>query len=137
MVTPATLLMPIKNGGKFLHEAIANLEKNCQPEDEILVINDGSTDETGPVLKKWAKTNPQVRIVSSPKPGLVAALNFGILRSSNDWIIRFDVDDRYPENRTRELKKEIKDEVVCIFSDYRFTTNKGRISPFENTSINL
>jgi glycosyltransferase involved in cell wall biosynthesis len=125
MVTPATLLMPVKNGGKYLHEAMASLEKNCQPEDEILVINDGSTDETGPLLKKWSKTNPQVRIVSSPKSGLVAALNFGIRNSSNNWIIRFDVDDRYPENRTLELKKQITDGVVCIFSDYRFTTNAG------------
>ena len=117
--------MPVKNGEKFLHEAILNLEKNCQPEDEILVIDDGSTDETGPLLKKWADSNPQVRVISSPKPGLVAALNFGILKSSNDWIVRFDVDDRYPENRTLELKKQITGDVVCIFSDYKFTTNKG------------
>lgn len=125
MATPTTLLMPVKNGELFLKEAINNLEKNCQPEDEILVIDDGSTDGTGPLLKQWEKLNPQVRVISSPKSGLVAALNFGILKSSNDWIIRFDVDDRYPDDRTLELKKQFIDDVVCIFSDYKFTTNKG------------
>ena len=125
MVIPTTLLMPIKNGEIFLQQAIVNLEKNCQPNDEILVIDDGSIDRTGSILKKWAEVNPQVRVISNSKPGLVNALNFGISESLNDWIIRFDVDDRYPENRTFELKKLMKDDVVGIFSDYRFTTNRG------------
>ena len=125
MVTPATLLMPVKNGEKYLQEAIANLEKNCQPNDEILVIDDGSTDKTGPILKKWMQVNPQVRVLMNSKSGLVNALNFGISQSSNDWIIRFDVDDRYPENRTFELKKLMKSDVVGIFSDYRITTDRG------------
>lgn len=125
MVIPATLLMPVKNGEIFLQQAITNLEKNLQPNDEILVIDDGSTDRTGSILRKWAEENPQVRVISNSKHGLVNALNFGISESSNDWIIRFDVDDRYPENRTFELKKLMKDDVVGIFSDYRFTTNRG------------
>lgn len=126
MASPTTLLMPVKNGQKYLKQAIAGLEENCQPEDEILVIDDGSTDETGPLLKKWAMFNPQARVISSPKPGLVEALNFGIQESSKDWIARFDVDDRYDVNRILETKRHIRGDTVCIFSDYEFKTTNGR-----------
>jgi glycosyltransferase involved in cell wall biosynthesis len=125
MVIPATLLMPVKNGEKYLQEAITNLEKNCQPSDEILVIDDGSTDGTASILNNWMRINPQVKVLLNSKSGLVNALNFGITKSSNDWIVRFDVDDRYSENRTFELKKLMKNDVVGVFSDYRFTTNRG------------
>jgi glycosyltransferase involved in cell wall biosynthesis len=123
--TPITLLMPIRNGEKFLPNAISALNSNCQPEDEILVVNDNSSDNTDSLLHSWAKYNPNVKVVNNPDEGLVSALNFGLSIASFDWIARFDVDDRYEPNRILETKKTISSEVACIFSDYEFTTTKG------------
>jgi glycosyltransferase involved in cell wall biosynthesis len=122
---PITLLMPIRNGEKFLSEAMKVLEENTSSEDEILLVNDNSLDETGSILKKWAKRNSNVTVLNNPKSGLVSALNFGLNKASHEWIARFDVDDRYPSSRITETKKFIKNDVVAIFTDYQFTTDSG------------
>jgi len=117
--------MPIKNGERFLSGAIKFLEENLCPEDEILLVNDNSTDNTGSILEKWSKRNSNVSIINNPKSGIVAALNLGLNNASHDWIARFDVDDRYPSSRINETKKFINEDVVAIFSDYQFTSNTG------------
>jgi len=50
----------------------------------------------------------------------VGALNLGISEASNDWIARFDVDDRYEQSRIEEQRAFIKDNIIGIFSDYDF-----------------
>ena len=123
---PITLLMPIKNGERFLPEAIKFLEKNVSPEDEILIVDDNSQDQTNSMLKTWAKFNSNVTIVNNPKSGLVSALNFGLKMACHEWIARFDVDDRYPSSRIEETRKHINRDTVAIFTDYQFTTDSGR-----------
>jgi glycosyltransferase involved in cell wall biosynthesis len=123
--TPITLLMPIRNGEKFLSRAISTLNANCQIEDEILVVNDNSSDSSRILLNDWARRNSNVRVVDNPGEGLVSALNFGLSIARFDWIARFDVDDKYSTNRILETKKVISNDVACIFSDYVFTTSKG------------
>lgn len=117
--------MPVKNGQAFLKESMVFLMRNCSEQDEILVINDNSTDDSLRILKAWEKTSRNVRVISSPKNGLVNALNLGVLNASNAWIARFDVDDEYPDNRIFETRKFIAENIVCVFSDYRFTTLGG------------
>jgi glycosyltransferase involved in cell wall biosynthesis len=122
---PITLLMPIKNGERFLPEAIKFLEKNASPEDEILIVDDNSQDQTKSMLMTWAKFNSNVTIVNNPKSGLVSALNFGLKMARHEWIARFDVDDRYPSSRIEETRKYINRDTVAIFTDYQFTTDSG------------
>jgi glycosyltransferase involved in cell wall biosynthesis len=122
---PITLLMPVKNGEIHLKKSMKFLTDNCGANDEILVVNDNSTDNTFGLLKEWEKNYPNVKVINSLKSGLVNALNLGISNSANDWIARFDVDDSYPSNRIIETRKSINSGAVCIFTDYKFTTSDG------------
>jgi glycosyltransferase involved in cell wall biosynthesis len=122
---PITLLMPIKNGERFLPEAMKFLEKNVSQKDEILLVDDNSKDQTSSILMGWAKRNSNVTVVSNPKSGLVSALNFGLKIAAHEWIARFDVDDRYPSSRIEETRKSINKDVVAIFTDYQFTSDSG------------
>jgi glycosyltransferase involved in cell wall biosynthesis len=101
------------------------LEQNTGPQDEILIINDNSTDQTSLILKKWAKKNSNVSVINNSESGIASALNLGLKHASNDWIARFDVDDRYPSTRLINAKKQINTNIVAIFSDYQFTTDSG------------
>lgn len=115
-----TILMPVKNGEKFLPYSIQDIETNVEEIDEIIVVNDGSSDRTGQILDRWSKENHLVKILDNPNPGLVNSLNLGMRESSNNWIARFDVDDRYPSNRLMLQRKRISDNVAAIFCDYEF-----------------
>jgi glycosyltransferase involved in cell wall biosynthesis len=59
-----------------------------------------------------------LRILDSPEPGLVNALNLGLRESSNTWIARFDVDDNYDSARISKQIEAIQANDVAIFSDY-------------------
>lgn len=115
-----SVLMAVRNGAQFLPNSIKDIESNVFEDDEILVINDGSSDDTENLLKNWAKTNSQVRVITTEALGFASALNLGIREATNSWIARFDVDDRYPQNRLAVQRALISDEVSAIFCDYEF-----------------
>ena len=115
-----SVLMSVRNGAQFLPNSIKDIESNVFDDDEILVINDGSSDDTEKLLENWAKNNSQVRVITTEALGFASALNLGLKEATNDWIARFDVDDRYPQNRLSVQRSLISDEISAIFCDYEF-----------------
>ncbi len=120
-----TALLPVKNGMRFILSAKQQLSKTCRESDEILVIDDNSTDGTLQELQKWAVEDSRVRVLSNVDQGLVAALNLGIDESTNSWIARFDVDDNYREDRLKQQISLINPDTVAIFSDYEIWRPSG------------
>lgn len=119
-----SVLMSVRNGAQFLPNSIKDIESNVFDDDEILVVNDGSSDDTEQMLENWAKNNSQVRVITTEALGFASALNLGLKEATNDWIARFDVDDRYPQNRLSVQRALISDEVSAIFCDYEFWSEK-------------
>jgi glycosyltransferase involved in cell wall biosynthesis len=115
-----TLLLPVKDGALYIQKSISNLAQIAGTEDEILIIDDGSTDETFALVKKFSQTDKRIRLIKNSNPGLVNALNLGVKESTNEWIARCDVDDHYSEDRISLQKTYIKPEVNAIFTDYKF-----------------
>ena len=120
-----SLLMPVRNGMKYLDSALLNLEVCASNTDEILVINDGSTDGTLQKLTEWASDKAQVRILNNTGQGLVSALNFGLAESECKWIARFDVDDVSQPSRLTEQRKYLGNQIAGIFSDYEVIDESG------------
>lgn len=116
--TDISAVMPIKNGEKYLESSIQQLTKTLGANDEIIVVNDASSDKTESMLRKWALVDPRVMVINNPKPGLTNALNIGINEASHNWIARFDVDDKYAIDRINTQRERISQEVGLIFSDY-------------------
>jgi len=118
--------MPVRNGEKFLDQAKKGLISNCGEFDEILIIDDGSTDSTNIILNSWRDENSNIRIINNSKSsGLVSALNLGISESTHKWIARFDVDDVYSNDRINHARKALSKNLVAVFSDYSFLSEKN------------
>ena len=122
---PISILLPIRNGAKFLKTAIIDIEQNMDSEDEIVVIDDGSTDGTDLILKQWKKYQNRLLVFSTGGKGLVHALNLGIEKSNHEWIARFDVDDRYNPNRLKLQRELLTRDRAAVFCDYTFTSEKN------------
>jgi glycosyltransferase involved in cell wall biosynthesis len=118
-------LLPSKNGERYLSRLIPRILLMLGENDELLVVNDGSTDNSSLILADLAKSDARLKIVTTVGVGLVTALNLGIAEAKNPWVARFDVDDEYPLNRIDLQRKLIEDNVAAIFSDYSFTTSVG------------
>jgi glycosyltransferase involved in cell wall biosynthesis len=115
-----SVLLPVKNGKKYIKDCLHNLLKTIGSSDEILVIDDFSTDGTKNIVLTEINNDDRFRYIKNSKPGLVNALNFGIKESVNKWIARADVDDKYEINRLSEQRKNILANTVGIFTDYDF-----------------
>lgn len=86
-----TVLLSVFNGGAHLAEAIASVLAQTHADFELLIIDDGSTDDTPAVLRSF--TDPRIRVVTQPNAGLVAALNRGLGEARHDLVARMDADD--------------------------------------------
>jgi glycosyltransferase involved in cell wall biosynthesis len=124
-VEKISVLMPVRNGSRFLVEAISHVTNNILPEDEVVIVDDFSTDNTLTILKDWANLDSRVRIVQNSSAGLVNALNLGLQECSNNWIARFDVDDKYSLHRLSSQRALINSNTAAIFTDYCFITENG------------
>jgi glycosyltransferase involved in cell wall biosynthesis len=119
-------LIPVRNGMTFLPQLRNVVDKlSYNTNDEILIINDGSTDGTDMFLSQWGLDNPALKVLRNTSAGLVNALNLGVSRSSRDWIARFDVDDVYSLERLNVQADAIQNDVAAIFSDYCISTKQG------------
>jgi glycosyltransferase involved in cell wall biosynthesis len=122
--TAVSVILPIKNGMDHIEKAKTSLLENCSNSDEILLIDDSSTDGTSDFLRRWAADDSRVRVLHNSGFGLVDALNLALKESSHDWIARVDVDDTYAPNRIEEQVRALNKDTVAIFSDYRLTSPK-------------
>ena len=121
-----TAIIPIRNGAKYLPGFIPNILHTCDEQDEILFIEDHSTDETREILKTYSSRFHNIKVIHAEKEGLVNALNQGIKEASHDWLARFDCDDKYVDTRIDLQTALIDKNVVCIFSDYRIRGSEGQ-----------
>ena len=122
--SPITLLVPIYNGAAHLPNLRRNIEACAGRNDEILVIDDGSSDGTGRFISNWSKEDTRVIQVQNQAKGLAHALNLGLKLASHEWIARFDVDDFYETRRLASQYNLVSPDVGAIFSDYdSFSSN--------------
>lgn len=120
-----TALLPIKNGEKYVDRIMSNVIECTNSGDEILVINDHSTDSTLRLLSDWESKFSRIRVINPETHGLVGALNLGIEQAKNEWIARFDCDDIYRPDRLDQQISIIGINVVGIFSDYLMVDADG------------
>ena len=115
-----TALMPVKNGNSYIQTSLTQIQLACKSTDEIIIIDDFSDDNTAQIVKNASKQDARIRLIKNSIPGIVGALNLGLKEASNDWIARFDVDDKYEPNRIEEQRASISSNVIGVFSDYDF-----------------
>lgn len=99
-----SVVIPVYNGEKFIRDAIANVLSQEYPALEILIINDGSTDDTDGVVKRAEKEfGVDLRYFWYGNDGPAFARNRGIRDASGDFIAFLDADDLYPAGNLKYL----------------------------------
>ncbi|MEN3322521.1 glycosyltransferase family A protein [Mariniflexile soesokkakense] len=106
MIFSISVVIPVYNCERFIEKAILSVLK--QPEvSEIIVVNDGSTDDTQIILKKLENQNPKIKIYQHENKinkGRSASRNLGIKKAKCNYIAFLDADDFYLENRFKADK---------------------------------
>ncbi len=85
-------IIPLYNGARFIAEAIASVVNQTRPPDEIIIVDDGSTDNGPDVVRELALTIP-LTLLTKTNGGQSAARNFGIRHASSSLVALLDQDD--------------------------------------------
>jgi glycosyltransferase involved in cell wall biosynthesis len=115
---PVTILLPIFNEISNLPSLRVNIEACARIQDEILIVDDQSSDDSPRFLSQWAREDFRVAYVRNPQKGLAGGLNLGLHLASHAWIARFDADDLCEPNRIDSQIDLVANDVGAVFSDY-------------------
>ena len=86
-----SVILPVYNGGKYLHEAISSILMQTYSNFEVIVINDGSLDDSGSTVHSF--NDSRIRYIEQTNQGLAATLNRGIDLAHGVYVARQDQDD--------------------------------------------
>ena len=84
-----TIVIPYRDRAAFLPETLASLP----PDAAIILVDNGSTDDSATLCRDFAATRPNVRCISQPSGGAAAARNAGLAAVETEWVYFFDSDD--------------------------------------------
>jgi glycosyltransferase involved in cell wall biosynthesis len=115
-----SVVLPAYNAATFLAEAIESILQQTFQEFELIIVDDGSTDNTLEIIHPYL-SNPKVKVIKGEHKGLSCALNLGIAEAQYPWIARMDADDvALPERFQRQVEAIILSPQVVAWGTYAF-----------------
>lgn len=130
-----SVLIPVCNVEKYL-AACLNSALNQQFSDiEIICINDGSTDKSLDILKKYKKRDPRIVIIDKDNAGYGAALNSGLEKASGKYIAILESDDRVHPKAWKALYDQAEEHDLDFIRGNYYKANKGQEQLFEVNRI--
>lgn len=123
-----SVYIPTHNYGKYLDRAIDSVLKQTLEDWELIVIDDGSTDDTKSVLAKYADY-PKVRIVEQENRGLNVTNNIAVRLANGSYVMRLDADDYLDEHILTVLSSVLDrmPEVGLVYPDYYVIDDRGDV----------
>jgi glycosyltransferase involved in cell wall biosynthesis len=114
-----SVYLPSRNYGRFLGEAVDSVLRQTVDDWELIVIDDGSTDDTAEVMNHY-RGHPKISLHRTEGIGLAAVCNFALARARGAYVIRLDGDDVFDENILLVLGTMLdrEPEVALVFPDY-------------------
>ena len=98
-----SVIVPVYNTEKYLHRCIDSILAQTYTDFELLLINDGSTDESGEICDEYAKKDSRIVVIHKVNEGVSIARNTGIKRSSSKYITFIDSDDYIANDMIEQL----------------------------------
>lgn len=123
-----SVIIPVYNGAPFLDRCIQSCLKQTYENFELLLIDDGSTDESGAICDAYEERDPRVKVFHKKNGGVSSARNMGLKNATGDLIVFIDSDD-WVREAFLERVSEIGDEAdflifgICFhFEDHAIET---------------
>lgn len=128
MSTLVSVVIPSYNHARYLRRAVESVLAQDYPDIEIVMVNDGSTDDTRSVAESVIADNPEatIRFVDQLRQGAPLARNAGVAASAGDYLLLLDVDDTIESSMITETAREMDADPKCGIV---YTYTRHRVDP--------
>ena len=124
-MTPlVSILLPFRDATPWLDRAIVSIQAQTSSDWELLLIDNGSSDQGPAIAREWCARDPRFRLLHEPLAGIAHALNTGLAQARGELIARMDADDEsHPERLARQVAfMEAHPEVGVLGTRTRFVS---------------
>ena len=123
-----SIIVPVYNAGKYLKDCVFSICKQSYNELEILLVDDGSSDDSLEICKELSATDNRIKVLTKSNGGASSARNFGVDAATGEWIAFVDSDDfiqpLYIERLFNAVKEYGVDFVVSGIQYWDVKTNE-------------
>lgn len=113
-----SVIIPVYNVERYVSRCIESIVNQTYPDIEILIVNDGSTDNSTSIIESWVKKDSRITHIYQINSGLSAARNAGMSKATGKYILFVDGDDYIAENCIdilwNEMQKDFEIDIVCF-----------------------
>lgn len=123
-----SVIVPVYNVEKYLEKCIKSICNQTYQNLEIILVDDGSTDQSSEICDMYAKKDTRIKVIHKENGGLSDARNVGIANAEGEYLLFIDSDDWISEhlvNKTLTIAKENDAEVVMF--DYIGVQSEGKV----------
>lgn len=113
-----SVIVPSYNGGGLLAEALDSILAQTLPVEQIIVVDDGSTDNTAEVVGRYK--DPRIQYIRGPHAGLATACNVGLDAARGEYVTFLHPDDRWSPAFVERMHDYLAEdpEIACAFSNF-------------------
>lgn len=127
-----SVIIPVYNTEAYLEECIQSVVNQTYRNLEIIMINDGSTDHSGEICRKWERLDSRIRYIEKRNEGQGITRNLGIRLAEGKYVLFVDSDDYLDTGLVWQVRSRISEQGadICVFS-YRYAGKENTEWPLE------
>lgn len=129
-----SIIIPAYNAAKYIERSLRSCIQQDYEEVEILIVNDGSSDNTVEIVERFIQYDSRIRLINKLNGGLVSARKEGLNYVLGDYVFFLDADD-YLEEDTLSILSQYCGQYDIIISDFILENERGKIMPLQHRNI--
>ena len=131
------VIVPNYNSGTYIKRCLDSLLEQEYKVNEIIVVDDCSTDESKKIVKEYTEKNDNIILLENGKNmGVSYSRNRGIENAKSEYIMFCDSDDWYEKQATKEMMEKVEEGADFIFAGYYITYKDGRKIEVKYNNLN-
>lgn len=138
-----SIIVPVYNIAQYLNDCVQSVLAQSLKDWELILVNDGSTDQSPTLCEEWTKKDTRIRVVHKANGGLSDARNVGLLEAKGEYVHFLDGDDFYTsDNVLQTLMEQVEQYqlpdtlLFCRVDKYEDTGKENKERPYDVDFIN-
>jgi glycosyltransferase involved in cell wall biosynthesis len=126
------------NYERYIRQAINSALSQTYPNIELIIIDDGSTDDSRGIIEKYLKNHPEIRYYKQKNQGAIAARNRGLKLAKGELLVFLDSDDTMPNNYLHELyHTAVENRADVVYADLQCFGGSNQLLAADDFDLEL